>query len=65
MAELLGVDIEHPLVYVAVNVAVWVGIFTLGSFILGDGLADGLIPGLFGGLSFGVFSWYLQTRREN
>lgn len=65
MPELLGVDIENPLVYVVINVAVWVGIFTLGSFILGDGLVDGLIPGLFGGLSFGIFSWYLQSKRED
>jgi len=65
MPELLGVEIQNPVAYVVANVVIWIGIFMLGSFVLGDGLVDGLIPGLFGGLSFGTFSWYLQTVREN
>ncbi len=65
MPEILGVEIANPVVYLAVTVAVWVGIFALGSFVLGDGLTDGVIPGLFGGLSFGIFSWYLQTRNDD
>ncbi len=65
MPELLGYEVENPVAYVAVNVVVWIGMFTLTSLVFGDGLLDAVIPGFFGGLSFGVFSWYLKRAAEN
>lgn len=65
MPELLGFEVENPVVYVVVNVVVWIVMFSLISFVFGDGLLDAVIPGFFGGLSFGVFSWYLKKAADN
>ena len=65
MPELLGYEVDNPVVYVAVNVVVWIGVFALVSLVFGDSLVDAVVPGLFGGLSFGVFSWYLKRAAEN
>lgn len=65
MVELFGFEVENPVVYAAVNVIIWVGMFSLISIVFGDGPLDSVIPGLFGGFFFGLFGWYLQNPADN